>query len=99
MKFGSRDLLFPIPQVRRLNPLCHLEARIADQAHHQTRDWPASGTYYATGTLVNLTVTLSGGVATVTTTTLPAGSDPITANYLGTTNYGTSSASLTQVVQ
>jgi hypothetical protein len=26
-------------------------------------------------------------------------SDPITANYLGTTNYGTSSASLTQVVQ
>jgi hypothetical protein len=32
------------------------------------------------------TVTLSGGVATVTTTTLPAGSDPITANYLGTTN-------------
>jgi hypothetical protein len=45
------------------------------------------------------TVTLSGGVATLTTTTLPAGSDPITANYLGTTNYGTSSASLTQVVQ
>ena len=45
------------------------------------------------------TVTRSGGVATFTTTTLPAGSDPITANYLGTTNYGTSSASLTQVVQ
>jgi len=45
------------------------------------------------------TVTLSGGVATVTTTTLPAGSDPITANYLGAMNYGTSSASLTQVVQ
>jgi hypothetical protein len=45
------------------------------------------------------TVTLSGGVATLTATTLPAGSDPITANYLGTTNYGTSSASLTQVVQ
>ena len=45
------------------------------------------------------TVTLSGGVARLTTTTLPAGSDPITANYLGTTNYGTSSASLTQVVQ
>ena len=45
------------------------------------------------------TVTLSGGVATVTTTTLPAGSDPITANCLGTTNYGPSSASLTQVVQ
>lgn len=34
MKFGSRDLLFPVPQVRRLNPLCHLEDRIADQAHH-----------------------------------------------------------------
>src|SRR5258707_5223691 len=38
-EIGSRDLLFPIPQVRRLNPLCHPEDRIADQAHHQTRDW------------------------------------------------------------
>src|ERR1700674_704409 len=63
MKFGSRDLLFPIPQVRRLNPLCHLEDRIADQAQHQTRDWPASGTYDATGTLVNLTATANTGFA------------------------------------
>lgn len=45
------------------------------------------------------TVALSGGVATLTTTKLPAGSDSITANYLGTGNYGTSSASLTQVVE
>src|ERR1700674_2860064 len=63
MKFGSRDLFCHIPQVRRLNPLCHLEDRIADQAHHQTRDWPASGTYYATGTLVNLTATANTGFA------------------------------------
>jgi hypothetical protein len=45
------------------------------------------------------TITLSGGGATVTTTTLPAGMALITANYLGTANCGTSSASLTQVVQ
>jgi hypothetical protein len=45
------------------------------------------------------TITLSGGGTTVTTSTLPAGTGPITANYLGATNYGTSSASLTQVVQ
>jgi hypothetical protein len=32
------------------------------------------------------TFTRSAGVATFTTTILPAGSDPITANYLGTTN-------------
>jgi hypothetical protein len=42
--------------------------------------------------------TLSGGVATFTTSTLPLGSSTITANYGGTTNYGTSSASETQLV-
>jgi hypothetical protein len=37
-------------------------------------------------------------VATFTTSTLPLGSSTITANYGGTTNYGTSSASETQLV-
>lgn len=60
---------------------------------------PTGKVKFMTGAIGLGTVTLSGGVATVTTTTLPAGSDPITANYLGTTNYGTSSASPTQVVQ
>jgi hypothetical protein len=45
------------------------------------------------------TATLSGGVATFTTSTLPVGSSTITANYGGTANYSTSSASVTQVVQ
>jgi len=45
------------------------------------------------------TVTLSGGVAALTTSKLPAGSDPITATYLGTVNYSPNSASLTQVVE
>ncbi len=45
------------------------------------------------------TAALSGGVATFTTSSLPAGSSAITANYGGTPNYSTSSASVTQVVQ
>jgi hypothetical protein len=42
--------------------------------------------------------TLSGGVATFTTSSLPVGSSTITATYGGTTNYSTSSASVTRVV-
>jgi hypothetical protein len=38
-------------------------------------------------------------VATFTTSTLSVGSSTITAYYGGTANYGTSSASETQVVQ
>ena len=45
------------------------------------------------------TAALSGGLATFTTSTLPLGSSTITATYGGTTNYGTSSASVTQAVQ
>jgi hypothetical protein len=60
---------------------------------------PTGKVQFMRGTALLGTVTLSGGVATFTTSKLPAGSDPITANYLGTANYGTSSASLTQVVQ
>jgi hypothetical protein len=45
------------------------------------------------------TATLSGGVATFTISSLPAGSSTITANYGGTPNYSASSASVTQVVQ
>src|ERR1700687_1139123 len=47
----------------------------------------------------NNTAALGGGVATFTTSTLPAGSSRITANYGGTPNYSASSASVTQVVQ
>jgi hypothetical protein len=51
MKFGSRDLLFPIPQVRRLNPRCHPEDERRDWAGHgHTQRW-CSHTYddYAAG--------------------------------------------------
>ena len=44
------------------------------------------------------TPTISGKVATVTTASLPAGSDPITATYNGNTNYNSATASLTQTV-
>jgi Bacterial Ig-like domain (group 3) len=43
-------------------------------------------------------VPLSGGVATLTISTLPGGSDTITANYSGDANFNTSAASITQNV-
>src|SRR5260370_41167101 len=44
-EISSRDLLVRIPQFRPLNPLFHPEDRIADQAHHQARDWQRSGRF------------------------------------------------------
>ena len=42
--------------------------------------------------------TVTSGVATLTTSSLPSGSDPITAAYSGDSNYNSSVASLTQTV-
>src|ERR1019366_8935492 len=45
------------------------------------------------------TVTLAGGIANLTTTTLPVGSDPLTATYSGATSFfGSTSATVTEVV-
>lgn len=44
------------------------------------------------------TAILTGGVATLTTTTLPAGTDGITASYPGDTNFTTSTSPSVQVV-
>ena len=60
---------------------------------------PTGKVKFMRGTTSLGTATLSGGVASLTTTKLPAGSDTVTANYLGTANYDTSSASLVQTVQ
>ena len=53
---------------------------------------------FTNGSTVIGTSTISSKVATVTTSTLPAGSDVITATYNGDMNYGTATASLTQTV-
>jgi hypothetical protein len=50
------------------------------------------------GTTTLKTVNLSGGLAKYTTTTLAAGTHDITATYDGSTDFSTSSASLTQTV-
>ena len=42
---------------------------------------------------------MTGGVATIRTSSLPSGSDPITATYSGDGNYNSSVASLTQTVK
>jgi hypothetical protein len=60
---------------------------------------PTGTVTFKKGTTTLGSATLSGGVATFTTSTLPTGSSTITANYGGTSNYGTSSASVTQAVQ
>jgi hypothetical protein len=57
-----------------------------------TVTFKSGATVLGTGTLN------SSGVATVTTSTLPVGTDPITAGYGGNGNFLPSSASMTQVV-
>jgi hypothetical protein len=54
---------------------------------------------FMNGTTALKTVTLSGGVASYTTSTLAPGTDDIIATYNGSTNFTTSSASVTQTVQ
>lgn len=59
----------------------------------------ATGTVtFKNGATVIGTGTVTNKVATVTTSTLPAGSDTITATYSGDTNYNTATASLVQTV-
>ena len=59
----------------------------------------ATGTVtFKNGSTVLGTSTVVNGVATVATSTLPVGSDPITATYSGDTNYIASTATLTQTV-
>jgi hypothetical protein len=60
---------------------------------------PTGTVIFKNGATILDSVALSGGVATFATSTLPAGSNKITAHYGGVTNYSPSSNSLTQVVQ
>jgi hypothetical protein len=65
---------------------------------------PASGstaptgsvTFYNSGTALG-TATLSAGVATLTTSALPAGADTVTASYAGTSTFIASSSNAVQV--
>ena len=60
---------------------------------------PTGSVNFMNGTTPLGSSPLSGGVGTYTTSSLPTGSDPITAVYSGDTNFvGTSSSVLTQVV-
>ena len=49
------------------------------------------------GTMLG-SATITGGKATLSTTTLPSGTDQVTATYAGNANYGSASASSTQTV-
>jgi len=53
---------------------------------------------FTSGATVLGSGSVTNGVATLTTSALPAGSDPITATYAGDTNYSSSVATLTQTV-
>jgi len=60
---------------------------------------PTGTVTFKSGTTVLGTAALSGGVAKLTSTTVPAGSDSITAVYSGDTNFTTStSAAVTETV-
>jgi Bacterial Ig-like domain (group 3)/FG-GAP-like repeat len=59
----------------------------------------ATGTVtFTSGATVLGTSAVAGGAATATTSSLPVGSDPITATYSGDGNYNTATGTLTQVV-
>jgi Bacterial Ig-like domain (group 3)/FG-GAP-like repeat len=53
---------------------------------------------FTNGSTVLGSATVTNGIATLTTSSLPAGSDPITASYSGDSNYSSSTATLTQTV-
>jgi hypothetical protein len=59
---------------------------------------PTGSVVFKDGTKTLKTVTLSGGVASYTTSTLTHGTHTITATYSGSTSFDGSSASLTQTV-
>ena len=59
---------------------------------------PAGSVTFKLGSTRLATVTMSGGAASYTTSTLPTGSDAINATYGGSANFATTSASITQIV-
>ncbi|NYF91054.1 Ig-like domain repeat protein [Tunturiibacter empetritectus] len=73
----------------------------ANQAVVFTASLPPSATgtvIFSSGSTVLGTFTLVNGVTSVSTSTLPIGSDPITATYNGDTNNNSAVATLTQTV-
>jgi len=60
---------------------------------------PTGSVTFKRGTTKLATVTMSGGVATFATSTLPRGSDTITAIYNGSGNFTKSSGSIVQTVK
>jgi len=59
---------------------------------------PTGSVTFKLGTTKLATVTMSGGAAMYTTSTLPSGSDTIMATYSGSGNFTKSSASIVQTV-
>jgi hypothetical protein len=60
---------------------------------------PTGSVTFKRGTTILGTITLSGGVASYTTSTLPKGADPISATYNGSVYFTGSTAATTQNVQ
>jgi hypothetical protein len=78
-----------------------LNPSIFNQAVTFTAKLPSNTTgtvAFTSGSTVLGTGTLVNGVASINTSILPAGSDPITATYSGDTNNNTATANLTQTV-
>jgi trimeric autotransporter adhesin len=58
---------------------------------------PTGNVQFFTGTTSLGTINLSGGVATLATTSLPVGSDSVTAVYAGAPGFGTSTSPVSEV--
>ncbi|MBB5317030.1 Ig-like domain repeat protein [Tunturibacter empetritectus] len=91
--------------VTKASPTETLSSSLNPSAANQSVVFTASVPSTATGTVTFLfgstilgTAPLTNGVATISSTTLPIGSDTITATYNGDTNNTTATATLTQIV-
>ena len=91
--------------VNKVQPTVALTSSLNPSNVNQSVTFTATLTSGATGTVtftsgstVLGTSTLASGVATTATSSLPAGSDPITATYNGDANYNSATGTLTQTV-
>ncbi|MGA2036081.1 MAG: Ig-like domain repeat protein [Acidimicrobiales bacterium] len=74
-------------------------ATVTDNTSGSTGTPTGTVTFYDNGTQIGPVTSLASGVATYTTSTLTAGTHPITVSYSGDSNFGTSTSSpLSQVV-
>lgn len=91
---NSTTTLTATPTTASFGDAVTLKATVAPGSGSGT---PTGSVQFFQGSTSLGTGVLTNGVATLTTTKLPVGTDPVTATYLGDTTYGTSTSSAVSV--